>query len=594
MYTPTQNYGLAMPSYGDEADIGVINDMVTAQVDELLFQNRTISAPPFETTEAYTEGDLVVYENVLYRFTANKAAGAWDSSKVVQTSLAAEIENAGSGASSLSDLTDTDIDSPANGDVLTWDGTAWVNAEGAPTVTKTATGNPIEITDGASAPMVKCETVIQGYQEGSGTPSASNIRPLRGASKVYINISSEPVYNYGFHIDGNKSDPSEMITYLADAVGMTPAHMDYTNDKFDYGSWGDAWFIKDCKPCILGQDGIVQKYLDPNDYTKDIDGNSVTIDENLTGANIMIEFPKIWYKVVPDFGDVYSASVYISNAKLDDGYKDYAYIASDGATHKSHFYMAAYNSSKISNVLRSLSGQTTSKTKSLSGTTEISYAEANGVGWSTEHAGQVMLINFLLMLMGKSTNTQAVFGQGLHTSGSDAVNNSFPTGIHNTKGLFYGTNSGAAATYTNAVKVFGIENWYGFQWRRYRGDILDNGTLKTKLCYGTEDGSTVQNFNTDGTGYVTVANGTPSGTSGQYISQMVFSDNGMFAKTANNTYAGTNKAYCDGYWFNGSGVQFALRGGSSYHVAPVGAFSVYRDIGVGFAYWPVAAAVSYI
>lgn len=409
---------------------------------------------------------------------------------------------------------------------------------------------------------------------------------------IRTELSGKRIKIYGFHVDGSESDPDSMITYLEDAVGMTPAHMDYTNDKFDYGSWGDAWFIKECKPCILGQNGIVQKYLDPNDYTKDVDGNTVTIDENLTGANVMVEFPKIWMKVVPD-ADPKSGSVYISNEQVDSGYHDFPYIDHRGR-HQEHFYMAAYNSSTISNVLRSISGQTTTKTKSLSGTTEISYAEANGTGWSTEHAGQVMLINFLLMLIGKSTNTQSVFGEGLHTSGSEAVNNSFPTGVHNTKGLFYGTNSGAAATYTNAVKVFGIENLYGFQWRRYRGDILDSGVLKIKLCYGTEDGSTTHNFNTDGTGYRTVTNGAPSGTSGQYISQMTFDDGGMYAKTANNSDAGTNKAYCDGYWFNGSGVRFAFRGGGSDGGSTVGAFCVYRYSAVSFVAWSIGAAVSYI
>ena len=409
---------------------------------------------------------------------------------------------------------------------------------------------------------------------------------------IRTELSGKRIKIYGFHVDGGESDPDSMITYLEDAVGMTPAHMDYTNDKFDYGSWGDVWFIKECKPCILGQNGIVQKYLDPNDYTKDVDGNAVTIDENLTGANVMVEFPKIWLKVVPD-ADPKSGSVYISNEQVDSGYHDFPYIDHRGR-HQEHFYMAAYNSSTISNVLRSISGQTTTKTKSLSGTTEISYAEANGSGWSTEHAGQVMLINFLLMLIGKSTNTQTVFGEGLHTNGSEAVNNSFPTGVHNTKGLFYGTNSGAAATYTNAVKVFGIENWYGFQWRRYRGDILDSGVLKIKLCYGTEDGSTTHNFNTDGTGYRTVTNGTPSGTSGQYISQMTFDDDGMYAKTANNSDAGTNKAYCDGYWFSFSGVRFAGRGGASADGSRVGAFYVSRYNVVSNAYWDFGAAVSYI
>lgn len=462
-----------------------------------------------------------------------------------------------------------------------------------PPVIKRVTGNPIEITDGANAPLVKCETEIQGYQEGTGTPSPENVRPIHAYTQTTISVVG--VEKYGFHIDGSKSVPTEMVSYLSDCdnANYTPAHMDYTNDVFDYGSWENAWFIQGVRPCILGTDGTVIKYLDKNDYTKDIDGYTVDIGGTLANANVMVEFPKIWLKVVPDSGDNTSANVYISNIKLDDGYKDYAYINYQ-KSHKNHFYLSVYNSSTIDSKLRSLSGQTTTKTKSLTGTTEISYAEANGVGWSTEHAGQIMLINFLLILIGKSTNTQVVFGQGLNTGSSEAVNNGFETGVHNAKGLFYGTNSGAAATYTNAVKVFGIENWWGFQWQRYRGDILSSNTLKIKLCYGQEDGSTVDNFNTDATGYRIVSGGNATGTSGQYISQMVFDTGGMYAKEANNSNASSTSKYCDGYWFDGSGIRFALRGGASYAGALVGALFVNRRSVVGAADWNFGARLSYI
>ena len=56
------------------------------------------------------------------------------------------------------------------------------------TVTKTATGNPIEISDGADAPLVKCVTQITGYQEGSGTPSPSNIRPIVAYTEGEIEV----------------------------------------------------------------------------------------------------------------------------------------------------------------------------------------------------------------------------------------------------------------------------------------------------------------------------------------------------------------------------------------------------------------------
>ena len=394
---------------------------------------------------------------------------------------------------------------------------------------------------------------------------------------------------YGMHINGNESNPASMITYLADAVGMTPAHMDYTNNQFDYGSWKET-FALDEKPCVLNSDGTVYCYLNPNDLTKDADGNDVTdVVDGITdfGQNVMVEFPKIWMKIVPDADDAFSASAYFSQVKLDDGYKDYAYIDKNG-NHKEHFYMPCYNGSLVNGTMRSLSGKQVSKT--LTGQQEIDACVANGNGWYTEDAGEVMLINFLLMLISKSTDTQTVFGQGLHTGGSEAINDAFRTGIHNDKGMFYGTNSGAAATYTNAVKCFYVENWYGFQWRRYAGDILDNGILKQKLCWGTEDGSTVNDFNLTGSGYVTIPDCTPSGANGGYISQMKFTEKGMFSKVSSGS---SSTYYCDGQWYNNSDARYAIRGGDSRNGLLCGALCVTRVTDVGVAAWSYGAAISY-
>ena len=68
---------------------------------------------------------------------------------------------------------------------------------------------------------------------------------------------------YGFHIKKNESSPSGAVTYLRDAVGATPAHMDYTNDVFNYGSWENAFFMP--RPCMLKSDGTVDYYLNPHD-----------------------------------------------------------------------------------------------------------------------------------------------------------------------------------------------------------------------------------------------------------------------------------------------------------------------------------------
>ena len=393
---------------------------------------------------------------------------------------------------------------------------------------------------------------------------------------------------YAFHIDGSESSPEDMITYLEDAVGMTPAYMDYTADKFNYGSWKNAFFMP--KPCMLKYDGTVDYYLNPNDYSKKADGTASDIADLTYGGNAMMEFPHIWIKIVPDEGDDTSATIYVSDSRVDDDYHDWSNHNCQGIAVE-HFYLPIYNGSVSDSKMRSMSGQQVSKT--LAGTTEITYAKANNPSademWNIECYADRLTINILLMLMGRSTNTQSVFGQGLHTGGSEAVNDGYRTGQQNAKGLFYGTNSGTATTYSNAVKVFGMENYWGFQWRRTNGYILSSGTQKVKLCYGKEDGSSALGYNTDGTDYIAISNLTPSGTSGDYIKNMKFTPQGMFG-TVNGGTASTY--YCDAQWYNNSGSRFALFGGHSAHGSKVGAFCAGLDVAVSAAAWRFGASVS--
>lgn len=90
------------------------------------------------------------------------------------------------------------------------------------------------------------------------------VEELKNIGKALGSSTGSTVY--GFHINSKNSDPYGAVTYLRDAVGMTPVHMDYANDTFDWGSWGDAFFLP--RPCMLKYDGTFDYYLDENDYTK--------------------------------------------------------------------------------------------------------------------------------------------------------------------------------------------------------------------------------------------------------------------------------------------------------------------------------------
>ena len=119
--------------------------------------------------------------------------------------------------------------------------------------------------------------------------------------------------------------------------------------------------------------------------------------------------------------------------------------------------------------------------------------------------------------------------------------------------------------------------------------ILSEGDTKVKLTYGTQDGSTTEGYNSDGSGYKSQGV-TPSGSSGGYISRMHFSEDAMVS----NVMSGSSSTfYCDGTWYNNSGARYALFGGTSADGLRCG--PVYCDLanGLSLADWAFGAALSY-
>lgn len=411
----------------------------------------------------------------------------------------------------------------------------------------------------------------------------------------YLGSGGESHVVYGFHISNSESVPSSKVTYLADAVGMTPAHMDYANDVFDYGSWANAFFMP--KPCMLKYDGTVDYYLDPNDYTKKEDGTASDVANTSYAGNAMMEWgqngKKIWLKIKPTTSDSNkSADVYIADYNVDGTYTCWPFHNSEGEQ-VDHFYTAIYNGSLVSSKLRSLSGQQVINKKTAA--EEVTAATANNLTateiWNLEKKCDIDLIDFLTILISKTTNSQEAFGTGLTDGGSESINNSFRTGVHNTKGLFYGTNSGTASTYTNSVKIFGMENRFGFQWRRYLGHACIKGAQKIKLTYGTEDGSDEEGFNLTGSGYVSIASSTPSGTNGDYIGEIKYTSRTKVPIYASSS-ATDSTSYCDSLWHNANIDTIPVIGGGSATGNKSGIFAMECHIAKETTSWNIGATIS--
>lgn len=386
---------------------------------------------------------------------------------------------------------------------------------------------------------------------------------------------------YGWHVDPNISDSSNAVTYLEDAVGMTPAAMGAS--IFNYGSWEDAFFMP--KPCMLKSDGTVDYYLDPNDYSKKVDGTPSDVANPDYDGNAMMEWGMLWYKFEGGTADG-EGYFYVSNQKVDDTYRCWCNIDSkDNIT--DHFYTAIYNGTGTTK-LRSISGVALTSANGNGSTTttqEETRAKANNttsdVEWYIDVWCDRLLINALLVLMGKSLNTQAVFGRGLDAV-SQTAKEAYVTGTLNDKGLFWGD----TANGISAVKVFGMENWWACCWRRTAGCISVNRALKIKLTYGTADGSTTVGYNQTGNGYI--SNGTiPS--SNNYARAMTYN---QYGNMTSNVTDGSSSTYYADYFYQNTDTRYLLVGGYSVLGVRAGTFFFSLSYAPSYADWHIAAALS--
>lgn len=412
----------------------------------------------------------------------------------------------------------------------------------------------------------------------SDTTGQGIIAAIQDVCNVLAHKSGNTVY--GFHIKSAEAGPYERVTYLADAVDMIPCKMDYANGMFDWGSWRNAFFMP--RPCMLRSNGIVDYYLDPNDYTLKADGTASDVVNTEYDGNAMMEWgqngKKIWYKIVADEGDITSYSVYIADHKEDDSYRCWSFFDKDNNL-RDHFYTPIYQGSLIDGKLRSLSGQT--PTENNSGTKEVEYAKANGERWNIEVWSDKFLMFMLLYLIGKSTNVQEVFGQG-HSTGGVNGTPADTTGALDKMGMFYGYTDTA-----KKVKVFGMEDQWGERWNRTLGLMLNNGEYCVKYTEGTADGTTVQGYSTTDTTGMCDEHMTDDADG--YVTQMSVAGDCVLPTKEGGS---SSTYYCDYHYRNATGVRLALLGGASNNNANCGFYVNLNNTGTG-ANWNIGTAISY-
>jgi len=252
------------------------------------------------------------------------------------------------------------------------------------------------------------------------------------------------------------------------------------------------WPFNLIKPCLM-QNGQIIGYLKPDDYSKFEDGTSADITSGQ--YEVMIQFPKIYWKIEEDWDGVTNVSsttranitIKVSNKKKN-GYVCHSHMKA--GQEYDFIYVGAYESHIENGNLYCCSGKLP--------TSDVSHIDIIR-NWSTYRGSEYTTLNYhfstylyiLSMLLFQEHYGYEIYGYGYISSSESSVDNS---GVLNQAGLFYGTNS----TTGSHNKLFGLENLWNHS-KTYIDGILIDSNRHILIIDNTSSSSYI---NLQATGYV--------------------------------------------------------------------------------------------
>lgn len=460
----------------------------------------------------------------------------------------------------------------------------------------------------------------QAFVDNQPNGADWHYRAFPVATNGGVNMSAKNIFKtydlFGFCID--HADPGEesSVTYIEGNETFRPASMNFETGVFDYGDWATAWFIQNLKPCMLKNDGTVDYYLDPNDYTKKADGTPSDVANLEYEGNAMMEWGKpVFYRAVTEDTRLF---VYIASEKVDDSFECFSALKPDGTYGK--FYLPIYEGTytnpdnstayaKNKTKMRSIStGFTPNRIHALVGGANAIYNStsetehdaavtndtATNSGWGVTRWADEELIRILGVLMFKRLNFQAALNQTFTTHGSALQ---IPCGSANDKGLFWGHEDGS----WTGFKFFGMENWWNHRNRRCTGIVVIDGEPFVKMTKHRLDGSMGDDwvYGTNVTQYKNAYMATGEQVSPGLITathgKTQFDKQKKWSLVFSPEEAGTGSTtthYCD-QSYTAMGLMGVLLGGSLYFGASAGLFYFASSLAPSAANWIYGASLSY-
>lgn len=242
--------------------------------------------------------------------------------------------------------------------------------------------------------------------------------------------------------------------------------------------WDDIFGYK---PCIM-RDGVVQGYLNPNDFTKYTSGSTAPITD--TNYDVMIEFPRMGLDISTDNNKV--ITIKLTDAKNDSNFQYLAHKR--GNVQKDYFYLGAYSATGSSSKLGSNSGFVPLVDTSI--TDFINYAHNRGSGYEIMAFYQWTYVQALYIMKYGNLNSQEALGKGFIGGASSSA---LTTGATNARGMCYGNpNSG-----DDRMKLFGLEDLWGNVYQFISGlySNSNRNLLTTTDNFGVDTSASAWEYN---------------------------------------------------------------------------------------------------
>lgn len=346
------------------------------------------------------------------------------------------------------------------------------------------------------------------------------------SSVVRTSTKVNPVWHFAYVLDISNADPATRVTYPTDCDNKSYGKCSMNSSgTFSKGTgWSSvltpgSYFMP--RPCMLKQNGTVDYYLYPSNYKYKADMINLSDVTNPDyQGNAMLEWPKIYTKRTMISTTKYRFDC--SNVKYDSGY-DCLCNYDKNDVEIDHFYTSIYLTAG------SAEPQTAARGRSLSGmrwyygggndynfasgssqTTKSFHqllADVNGADYTTLQLSDLLLLQDLTVLIGKTTKTMDVIGTNPF---SPSYSSEYVTGSADIDGPFankIGNNSQNKNIRLN--KLFGMEGLFNVIYMKIpiTGAMTkyvssNNATeVLLKCTPGIRDGSTTRGFNVNGTGY---------------------------------------------------------------------------------------------